>query len=173
MKRLTICFVLLVLLTSFVMAEDHSKSIADARAALDAFKRVDSSLAGELEWAAGYAVFNKIGKGGFVVGAASGNGVVFDSAVPIGSTNLTQVTIGLQLGGQTFSELIIFKTEQALRDFQNSNFQLSAQATAVAAAAGAAATAPYTNGVKIITMTKGGLMYEASIGGQQFTFERY
>lgn len=173
MKKLIAGTLILILLSSVAFADEKSEAIADARAALDAFLLEDDSLAKEIEWAAGYAVFNKIGKGGFVVGAASGNGVVFDSGVPIGSTNLTQVTIGLQLGGQTFSELVILKTEQALRDFQDGNFELSAQATAVAASAGAAATAPYTNGVKIITMVKGGLMYEASIGGQQFTFDRY
>lgn len=173
MKKLIAGTLCLILLSSFAFADEKSEAIADAQAALDAFMQEDNSLAGEIDGAAGYAVFNKIGKGGLIIGGAGGKGVVYDSGAPVGVTSLTQVTIGFQAGGQTFSELIIFKTEQALRDFQGGNFALSAQATAVAATAGAAATAPYTNGVKIITMVKGGLMYEASVGGQQFTFERY
>jgi len=173
MKKTVLAVLIIILAASCVSAGEKETAIADARAALDAFKGQDSSLIAELEKAAGYVVFNSVGKGGFVVGGAHGKGVVFQKGNPLGSAELTQVTVGLQLGGQTFSELILFQTEQALRDFQKSSFSLSAQATAVAATSGAAATAPYANGVKIITMAKGGLMYEASLGGQQFKYTSY
>ncbi len=173
MKKVIFILLTVVLFSSNLVAGDIENDIADARAALDAFKLTDRSLDAELTKAAGYAVFNKIGKGGFIVGAARGKGVVFDSGNPIGSVELTQVTVGLQAGGQSFSELILFQTEQALRDFQSNSFKLSAQATAVAAAANSAVTAPYSNGIKILTMSKGGLMVEASVGGQSFEYTRY
>ena len=84
-----------------------------------------------------------------------------------------QATIGFQLGGQSFSEVIFFENASALSDFQKGNFALAAQASAVALSAGAAATAKYQNGVAIFTATKGGLMYEAAVGGQKFGYKPF
>jgi lipid-binding SYLF domain-containing protein len=173
MKKAVFAVLILLALSLPAGADEKSEAVADARAALNAFKLQDGTLAPELSRIAGYAVFNTVGKGGFVVGGARGEGVVFTRDTPLGTAVLTQVTVGFQLGGQTFSELILFQSEQALRDFQKSEFSLSAQAAAVAATSGAAATAPYTNGVKILTMVKGGLMFEASVGGQQFQYKSF
>ena len=98
-------------------------------------------------------------------------GEVYEQGVLIGTSSLTQLTIGWQLGGQAYSELVFFKDKAALDDFKRGNFELGAQASAVAATAGASADASYDNGVAIFTLAKGGLMYEASIGGQKFSFE--
>jgi lipid-binding SYLF domain-containing protein len=84
---------------------------------------------------------------------------------------LTQLTIGFQLGGQAYSEIIFFKDKKALDDFKSGNFELGAQASAVAVTAGASADADYDKGVAIFTQAKGGLMYEASVGGQKFSFK--
>ena len=89
----------------------------------------------------------------------------------VGRTSLKQVTIGLQLGGQVYSEFIFFKDDVALGNFQRANYELGAQASAVAAKKGASADADYDKGVAIFTHTGGGLMYEASVGGQKFSYE--
>jgi lipid-binding SYLF domain-containing protein len=105
------------------------------------------------------------------LGGAYGKGEVYEREALIGVSSLTQLTIGFQLGGQAYSEIIFFKDKEALDDFKGGNFELGAQASAVAATAGASADASYDNGVAIFTLAKGGLMYEASIGGQKFSFE--
>jgi lipid-binding SYLF domain-containing protein len=89
----------------------------------------------------------------------------------VGEASLTQVTVGFQLGGQAYAELIFFETQSALDSFKSSQFALSAQASAVAAAEGASANAKYQLGVSVFTLARGGLMYEASVGGQKFKFQ--
>jgi lipid-binding SYLF domain-containing protein len=115
-------------------------------------------------------VFPTIAKGGFVVGGAGGDGVLFVGGQPVGTANMGQASIGAQLGGQTYSEIIFFQNAATLNDFKKSNFTLAAQASAVALSAGAAANASYQDGVSVFTASKTGLMYEASVGGQKFTF---
>ena len=138
----------------------------------------------------GYAVFPTIGKGGFVVGAAHGKGRVFGKGAYVGDSSMTQVTVGAQLGGQAYSQIIFFEDKRAFDQFTSGNFEFGAQATAVAITAGASAQAGtsgpsasasgtqrhaknvgrYFNGMAVFTVTKGGLMYEPSIGGQKFDY---
>ncbi|HET7369804.1 MAG TPA: lipid-binding SYLF domain-containing protein [Gammaproteobacteria bacterium] len=134
------------------------------------FKNKDPSMAPYFHDAYGYAVFPTIGKGGFVVGGAYGTGKVYVDDELIGLSSITQATIGLQMGGQTYSEIVFFKDAAALNQFKQGGYELSAQASAVAVTSGAAANANYSNGVAIFTLTKAGLMYEASVGGQKFSF---
>ncbi len=136
-----------------------------------AFKKKDPELKAFFDKAYGYAVFPTVGKGGIGIGGAHGSGVVFEKGKAVGTTTLTQVTVGFQLGGQAYSEVIFFKDKKTLEDFKKGSFELDAQASAVAANVGAAANVDYERGVAIFTMVKGGLMYEASVGGQKFTFE--
>ncbi len=121
--------------------------------------------------ASGYAVFPTVGKGAIGVGGAYGRGQLFEDGQVGGFCDLTQGTIGFQLGGQAYSELIFFETATALTRFRRGNFAFAAQASAVAATAGASADADYESGVIVFTMAKGGLMFEASVGGQKFNFE--
>ena len=100
----------------------------------------------------------------------SAYGLVYERGAVVGETILTQVTIGAQLGGQTYSEVVFLENKATLNSFKRGNFALSAQASAVAAASGASANAKYKQGVAVFTMAKSGLMYEASVGGQQFHF---
>jgi lipid-binding SYLF domain-containing protein len=138
----------------------------------------------------GYAVFPTIGKGGIGIGGAHGKGTVYAGGKQVGNTSMTQVTFGLQLGGQAYSEIIFFENKAAFDAFTGGNFEFSAQASAVAITAGASAqagttgtstgarssqesaatAAKYTNGMAVFTVAKGGLMYEASLGGQKFTY---
>lgn len=120
----------------------------------------------------GAAVFPTVGKGGIIyVGGSSGSGLVYERGEPIGSTRMTQATLGLQLGGQAFSQVILFEDEASLRSFTAGEFEFGAQASAVAADIGAAAGVQFENGMATFILAKGGLMYEASIGGQKFAFE--
>jgi lipid-binding SYLF domain-containing protein len=139
----------------------------------------------------GYAVLPTIGKGGFVVGGAHGTGRVYAKGEYVGDTSMTQITVGFQLGGQAYSQIIFFEDKRAFDQFTGGNFEFGVQATAVAITAGASAQAgttgpsasasgtqhaskniaEYYKGMAVFTVAKGGLMYEASIGGQKFSYK--
>ena len=140
--------------------------------ALNTFKN-KSSLKPYFKKARGYAVFPNIGKGGIGIGGARGKGEVFEKGNVIGSTTLTQLSIGFQLGGQAFSQIIFFKDKKSLERFTEGNFEFGASASAALISEGANASADYSDGVAVLTFSKGGLMYEASIGGQKFSYEEY
>jgi len=164
---------LLVAVIAAAPQHQHQRDIDRANSAIAEFKHHDESMQEWFESAAGYAVFPNVGKGGFGIGGAHGTGVLFEKGTPIGATDLKQLTIGLQFGGQAYAEVIFFEDEFSLGGFKKGNFELSAQASAVAVTLGAAATAGYEKGVAIFTMQKGGLMYEASVGGQKFEFDAW
>jgi hypothetical protein len=145
----------------------------------------------------GYAVFPSIGKGGIGIGGAHGKGEVFVGGKKVGKTKMSQITYGLQLGGQVYSQMIFFRDERAFDDFTSGNFEFGAQATAVALTAGAQASTTSggggntssgtdadsskvnaddkkydsRSGMATFTIAKGGLMYEATLGGQKFKYE--
>jgi lipid-binding SYLF domain-containing protein len=140
----------------------------------------------------GYAVFPTIGKGGVGVGGAFGKGLVYRGGKVTGTTSLIKATIGFQLGGQAFSEIIFFQDKRAYNEFTSGKFEFDAAASAVAIIAGAQAKAGtegvaagvsagpatgkqaktiYMKGMAVFVHTKGGLMYEAAIGGQKFTYK--
>jgi lipid-binding SYLF domain-containing protein len=147
---------------------------ANEKKALEAtaeFKKADPSIDTFFKDSHGYAVFPEITKGAVGIGGAAGDGTVFEGGAGVGSTSMTQVTIGLQLGGQTYREIIFFKDKAALDNFKAGNFEVSADASAIAVKEGASKAAAYNNGVAVFTMGIGGLMFEASIGGQKFTYE--
>jgi lipid-binding SYLF domain-containing protein len=144
---------------------------AEVEQALAEFKRTNKKIEPFLDAAYGYAVFPSVGKGAIGIGGAHGSGLVYEKGKLIGSTTLSQITIGFQLGGQAYRELICFQNQGALERFKGGNFEFDAQASGVAVTAGISFDAAYENGVAIFTMAKGGLMYEASIGGQKFSFE--
>jgi lipid-binding SYLF domain-containing protein len=152
-------------------AADHKKLQADVDAAIEAFKKADSGLKDTFAKAYGYVVFPNVGKGGFIIGGAHGNGHVFEKGKLIGYGSLTQVTVGAQVGGQEFSEVIFFESKEALAKFKESEFAISAQVSAVAAAEGVSKNAKYVDGVMVFTKAKQGLMAEASVGGQKLKFE--
>ncbi len=141
-----------------------------AKAVVKQYKEIDPSLDKFFASAAGYAVFPSVAKGGAGVGGAHGEGVLFQDGEIVGYTELTQGTLGFQLGGQSYSELIFFKTKQKLEEFKRGNLHFAGEASAVAAAAGAAAQADYSRGVAIFKRGSEGLMAEAVIGGQRFSY---
>ncbi len=125
------------------------------------------------EKAYGFAIFPMIGKGGVGVGVAYGEGKVYEKGKLIGKSRLTQLSVGLQLGGQGYSEIIFFKDKNALDRFKSGDFVLSAQVSAVVIKSGVSVDIDYSDGVAVFTLPKVGLMYEASVGGQKFDFTPY
>jgi lipid-binding SYLF domain-containing protein len=139
----------------------------------------------------GYAVFPTIGKGGLVVGGAHGSGHVYAKGVYVGDTSMTQVTVGFQAGGQAYSQIIFFEDKRSFDEFTNGNFEFGADVSAVAITAaaggsvgttGAAGSASggekdaktagnYYKGMAIFTIVKGGAMYQATVGGQKFSYK--
>lgn len=140
--------------------------------ALKKFKRI-GRLKPYFKEAAGFAVFPNIAKAGLGFGGARGSGEVFEDGKVIGSTTVTQLSFGFQLGAQAFSQIIFFQNKRDLDRFTDGNFEFGASASAALITEGANASVDYTNGVAVMTFSKGGLMYEASIGGQKFTFKGY
>ena len=140
--------------------------------ALRKFKRI-GRLKPYFKEAAGFALFPNIAKAGLGFGGARGSGEVFEDGKVIGSTTVTQLSFGVQLGGQAFSQIIFFQNKRDLDRFTDGNFEFGASASAALITEGANASVDYTNGVAVMTFSKGGLMYEASIGGQKFTFKGY
>jgi len=150
--------------------EELTTEVNDAKAA---FLKQDEKLQAQFDKAAGYVIFPSVAKGGIGIGGAMGTGQVFENKKLVGQAKLTQGSIGFQLGGQVYSEVIFFEDQKALDDFKKSNMEFSAQVSAVAAKAGASENAKYANGVMVFTIAKGGLMYEASVGGQKFSYKDY
>jgi hypothetical protein len=138
----------------------------------------------------GYAVFPTIAKGAIGIGGAHGKGRVYERGVYAGDVVMNQLTVGFQLGGQAYSQIIFFEDKRAFDEFTSDDFEFGAQASAVAITAGASASASstgasagvsgdrhdartagaYRKGMATFTITRGGLMYEASIGGQRFRY---
>ena len=148
--------------------EEVQQKVADAKEIL---LENDPSLKDWFKDAYGYALFSSVGKVGFGIGGAFGRGEVFEKGKFIGTAKLTQASFGFQAGGQAYIEVVFFENERNLRNFKDSNFTMAAQVSAVAATVGASRDAKYEHGVAVFTCVRGGLMYEASIGGQKFKFE--
>lgn len=140
----------------------------------------------------GYVVFPTIGKAGLGVGGAHGSGRVYSQGVYVGTTKITQLTLGFQAGGQAYSQMIFLEDKRSFDSFTSGNFEFSAQATAVALTAGVSAEANtgggatagasggrndatvthggYRKGMAVFTIARGGLMWEATVGGQKFSY---
>ena len=143
----------------------------EVKAALKRLKAKDPGLKQMLKDAYGYAVFPSVGKAALVVGGAYGRGAVFEQGKLIGFATIGQTTIGVQVGGDTFSEIVLFEDEQAMERFKEGKLKFAANASAVLVKAGAAATNNYEKGVQTLAYSRGGMMLEAAIGGQKLKFK--
>ncbi|MFV0476914.1 MAG: YSC84-related protein [Parahaliea sp.] len=186
------------ILIRYITAVFVASALAASTASADSYSDATSSFrnAGQsgqyFDTAYGYALFPTIGKGGVGVGGAHGKGKVYIQGQYVGDSTMTQLTVGLQIGGQAFSQVIFFQDRRAYEEFVSGQFEFGAQATAVAITAGVSAEATtgggvaagvsggrndaltaspgYRKGMAIFTIARGGLMYEASLGGQKFKF---
>jgi len=150
--------------------DDTAQLIQDANRTVDQFRKTDPGIDQFFRRSAGYVVFPGIGKGGLGIGGAHGNGVLFENGQPVGKVTMNQVTVGAQAGGQEFAEIIFLETPRNVSDLKFGKTKFSAEASAVALSEGASAKAKFTDGVAVFTATKGGMMLEASIGGQKFKY---
>jgi len=175
MKKLfLVCVFSFTVLSAFAQSEQKKdKIIEDAKEAKEDFLEGDWQMKKHFADAYGYVIYPNVGKGGIGIGGAAGNGVVWEQGNMIGMAKLSQVSIGFQWGGQAYREIIFFENKAAIDRFKENNVELSAQASAIAVTAGASADAKYEDGVMVYTMQKGGLMYEASVGGQKFKFNPF
>ncbi|HET7527081.1 MAG TPA: lipid-binding SYLF domain-containing protein [Burkholderiaceae bacterium] len=185
-KRSFVWLATLLLATAMApaLADDYTDAIA-------VFQKASESKS-FFGTAHGYAVFPTVGKGGIVVGAAHGDGRVYEKGKYVGDVSMTQLSVGAQLGGQAFSEIIFLQDKRAFDEFTKGEFEFGAEVSAVAITAGVSAEATtggtgagksitsdkaevrstYQKGIAVFTVAKGGLMYEATVKGQKFTYKK-
>lgn len=174
-------FKLVMLIAAIMMAgtadaqstRKEKRLAGDCLEAKEEFIATDGLIKNLFENAYGYVIFPNVGKGGIGIGGAAGNGIVYEKSTVIGKAQLTQLSIGFQFGGQAYREVIFFETKEDLARFKENKIEFAAQASAIAVTAGVSANVKYKDGVMIFTQQKGGLMYEASIGGQKFNYSGF
>src|SRR3954471_13219861 len=152
-------------------AKDEKSLHKDVTAVLKRLEKKDPGLGTFLDKAYAYVVFPSVGKAAAVVGGAYGRGLVFEKGQPAGYATIAQFTLGVQLGGETFSEVIAFESKQTFDRFKKGRYAWAANASAVLVKAGAAATANYEKGAACFVYSDGGMMLEAAVGGQKFNFK--
>jgi lipid-binding SYLF domain-containing protein len=166
---------LLLLAVAFLpgsgFSQETERIMEDSKNAREAFIKTDPGMKNWFSDSYGYVIFPNVGKGGVIVGGASGNGTVYEKGKSIGTAKMVQATVGAQIGGKAYREVIFFETKDALDRFRENKFEFSSQISAVALKSGVSANAKYTEGVAVFTEDKGGLMAEVSVGGQKFTFK--
>jgi lipid-binding SYLF domain-containing protein len=179
MKRLIQVAATLLTVTSLAMplallAQDKdAKLMDDSKDAKAGFIKTDSLMHNLFESSVGYVIFPNVGKGAIGVGGAAGNGILYEGGKAVGRASMKQVNVGFQFGGKAYREVIFFENQAALDRFKQNKFEFDAQASAVAVNVGASANVKYRNGVMVFTQEKGGLMYEASVGGQKFDYTAF
>lgn len=144
---------------------------AQARQTVRILKQKNPKLKAEFQSAVGYAVFPNVTEGAALVGGAYGQGVVFQNGRPVGTVTLSKGTVGAQLGGESFSEVIFFQSAQALNQLKEGNFQFTAGVNAVGASAGVGAQITYRQGFAVVVASRSGLMAKAAVGGQKFGYQ--
>ena len=149
-------------------AEEYHAKAQEAKAE---FLENDPSVQRFFDKSSGYVIIPTVGKAGFGIGGARGKGLLYENGESTAIVTLSQLSFGFQWGGQAYSEFLFFEDAAALADFKRGNYELGAQASAVAVTAGVSTDAEFNGGMAIFTQAKGGLMYEASVGGQKFKVE--
>ena len=174
---ITISFILCALISFGQDDKDNKDKDKDKDVAAEAsqakadFLETDAGISKFFNTAYGYAIFPGIGKGGLGVGGAGGKGIVYQGGAARGDCKMSQVTIGFQAGGQKYAEVIFFENAEAYERFTGNKFEFAAQVSAIAMKAGVSADAKYRDGMLVFTQGIGGLMYEAAVGGQKFSYE--
>lgn len=185
LNRFSWLFALVLFSSSSAWADKFDVAIEEFRSA-GAGSYIDASY--------GFAIFPGIGKAGLIIGGAQGKGLVYQEGKPIGRTVMTQVSLGLQFGGQYYKQIIFFEDARAMREFTSGSFEFSGQAAAVALNSGASAevstggggrtsvtaangditevdSSGFYKGMSVFTLSQGGFMFEVSLGGQRFSYE--
>jgi lipid-binding SYLF domain-containing protein len=150
---------------------EKEKLMSESKKTKANFIKTDPNMSALFASSKGYVIFPKNGKGGLIIGGAGGNGVVYEKGISIGTASMGQVTVGAQVGGASYSEIIFFDNKEALDRFKDSKVEFSSQVSAVALKSGASKDAKYAEGVAVFTQDLTGLMAEATVGGQKFTYK--
>ena len=153
--------------------QTDAQLIADCGHTIALYRQKDPGIDEFFARSVAYVVFPSVGKGGLGIGAAHGTGILFERGAPVGKVTMSQVSIGAQAGGQEFSQIVFYQTEDRVAELKGGKAQLAGNLSAVALSQGASATAKFKNGVAVFTATKGGLMFEASVGGQKFSYAAF
>jgi len=152
-------------------AEQRADLKKDTQDTIAAYRKADPTIERFFKDSAGYAVFPRVGKIGFIFGGGHGAAEVYEKGKLVGTASMTLVTVGLQAGAQEFSEIIFFENQAALDRFKQGKFEFTASASAVIITAGAAKSANYRDGVVVFAQSRGGAMAEAALGTQKFSYK--
>jgi lipid-binding SYLF domain-containing protein len=179
MKKLNFFRMALLVLSVFMFPpgiraqddKDKEKLLSESKSAKADIIKTDPSLSSFFTSSQGYVIFPKNGKGGLIIGGSGGNGVVYEKGKAVGTAKMAQVTVGAQAGGASYREIIFFENKEALDRFKENKLEFSGQVSAVALKSGASKNAKYADGVAVFTQDLTGLMAEATVGGQKFTYK--
>ena len=160
-------------LTTSAQTDKDKKIMEDAENAKEMLMETNPELKTFFTNSVGYAIFPNVGKGGLIVGGASGNGVLFENGKATGMADLKKISVGLQAGGQSLIQALFFEDEKALNEFKNGDFELSAGASAVIVESGAAINYSFNEGIAIFALPKAGAMADLTVKGQKFDFESF
>ncbi|WP_282074436.1 lipid-binding SYLF domain-containing protein [Maribacter aquivivus] len=171
LKSITFATLLFLAVGVNAQSTKDQKIIKDSEKAKEKLMTMEVGLDQFFTNSAGYVIFPNVGKGGFIIGGASGNGVVYENGTMVGMADLKKLSVGLQAGGQAITEVIFFETADDLAEFKDGDFEFSAEASAVALKSGVSVNAKYRDGVAVFALPKAGLMADASVGGQKFDYK--
>lgn len=177
MKKIKYVFAMLLVgaftLTVSAQSKKEKETIKDSDKAVKTLLKLDPNLKTFFDKSAGYVMFPNVGKGGFIIGGAGGNGVLYENGKHIGGASITEFSIGPQIGGQSLIEVIFFEQKSDVEKFKAGNFEFDAGMSATAIKSGVSMNAKYKDGTAVFTHAKGGLMAEVSVGGQKFKYKPY
>ena len=180
MKKSNLVTLALLVFVAFLLphstrAQDKKTEnlLSESSKAKAEFVKTDPTMASLFDSSYGYVIFPKIGKGGLIIGGSGGDGILYEKGTPVGSVKTGQVTVGAQIGGQTYREVIFFENKDALDRMKQSKTEFSGQISAVALKSGVSQNAKYADGVAVFTQNLGGLMAEATVGGQKFKYTAF
>lgn len=169
-RNLILSVFLMLGVTVFAQSKKEKKLMNDAEKAKSTFIEKDAGMQSFFDDAEAYVIFPNVGKGGLVVGAASGRGIVYEDGEVVGMAKMKKLDIGLQAGGKAFSEIIFFNDTASFEDFKDDDFEFTGNVSAVMLKSGASAEAKYRDGVAVFANPKAGLMVDLSVGGQKFDY---
>ena len=174
-KTLSLAFAFIAVAAMSIQAQTKKDKeiIDDSNDAKAEFIESNEGMSNHFASAYGYSIYPNVGKGAIGIGGAAGNGTAYEGGQLIGMAKLSQLSIGFQWGGQAYREVVFYENAEAMERFKENKAEFSAQVSAVAVTAGVSADAAYVDGVMVFTMQKGGLMYEAAVGGQKFKFDPF
>jgi len=169
-NKIVLMTMLFISVGLFAQSSKDKKVIAAADQVKSSLIQKDAGIQKFMDDSKAYVIFPKVGKGGFIVGAASGNGVVYQNGQMIGMADVKKLDIGLQAGGKTFSEIIFFQDDTSFDRFKDDDFEFTGNVSAVMLKSGASADVQYREGVAVFIVPIGGLMVDVSVGGQKFEY---